>query len=122
MPVNPSYLQQNNDFSRKPPFLSILIVIAARQGLLEPPQGDTDPQEPPPHSRENLPFLSQAPDITCQYGPAPPGTALAARSPQPIGTPAAGRGGTSRAPILISLIWTLRSDQFLINRGEGPNP
>jgi len=46
MPVNPRYLQQNNDFSRKPPFLSILIVIAARQGLLEPPQGDTAPQEP----------------------------------------------------------------------------
>ncbi len=37
MPVNPTYLQQNNDFSRKQPFLSILIVIAARQGLLEPP-------------------------------------------------------------------------------------
>ena len=45
MPVNLRYLQQNTDFSRKPPFLSILIVIAARQGLLEPPQGDTAPQD-----------------------------------------------------------------------------
>ena len=58
MPVNPRYLQQNNDFSRKPPSLSILIVIAAHQRLLEPPQGDTAPQEP------SSPFSSSS-GMTC---------------------------------------------------------